>query len=430
MNKIVQISKFVYPNVYPYNNKMSSIKIVLRNDKVNKNGTHPIHFRIISNRKVKYISSTISVKTEQWNNEECRVVKIQNAARINAFLTTKFGELQNQILEVETTHKSVTQKELKEKIYGKTPTNFFVFTQLLIDNYKSKNQIALTDKYKVLLEKLEKFLGNRELYFQEITIHFLEKYEIYLLNTIKNKINTVKNDMKFIRAVYNIAITKDIIEPHHNPFLKFKIKSEKTQRHYLTEEEVKKIEEAILPDFVKIELHRDIFIFQCYGGGLRISDVLSLQWKQFDGSSIQIFTQKTREMITIKLPLKVLSIILKYQKIRDKYLQDNPEQIYPFIFPVYPHNLDLNNAIAHDLILSKSTAYINKNLKTIATIAKIEKNVSTHIGRHTFATLALKKGIRLEYLSKIMTHESIKTTQIYAKIVNSELDKAMEVMNF
>jgi len=409
---------------------MSSIKVVLRKDKMNKNGTHPIHFRIIANRKIKYIASTISVKLEQWNEEESKVIKIQNAARMNAYLTTKFGELQNSVMDVESTHKSVTQKELKEKIYGKTPTNFFVFTQLLIDNYKAKNQIALTDKYSVLLEKLEKFVGKRELFFQEITIHFLERYELYLLQTIKNKINTVKNDMKFIRAVYNIAVTKDVIEPQHNPFHKFKIKSEKTQRHYLTEDEVKKIEEAILPEFMKIELHRDIFIFQCYGGGLRISDVLSLQWKQFDGTSIQVFTQKTREMVTIKLPTKALAIIQKYKKINDSYLIENPDETYPFIFPVYPANLDLNNAIQHDINLSRSTAYINKSLKIIATKAEVNKNISTHIGRHTFATLALKKGIRLEYLSKIMTHESIKTTQIYAKIINSELDKAMEVMNF
>lgn len=397
---------------------------------MNKNGTHPIHFRIIANRKIKYIASTISVKLEQWNEEESKVIKIQNAARINAYLTTKFGELQNSVLDVESTQKSVTQKELKEKIYGKSPTNFFIFTQLLIDNYKAKNQIALTDKYSVLLEKLEKFVGKRELFFQEITIHFLERYEMYLLQTIKNKINTVKNDMKFIRAVYNIAVTKDVIEPHHNPFFKFKIKSEKTQRHYLTEDELKKIEEAILPEFMKIELHRDIFIFQCYGGGLRISDVLSLQWKQFDGTSIQVFTQKTREMVTIKLPTKALAIIQKYKKINDSYLIENPDETYPFIFPVYPANLDLNNAIQHDINLSRSTAYINKSLKIIAKRAEINKNISTHIGRHTFATLALKKGIRLEYLSKIMTHESIKTTQIYAKIINAELDKAMEVMNF
>lgn len=114
---------------------MSSVKIVIRKDKLNKNGTHPIHFRIISSRKIKYIASSISVKLEQWNEVESKVIKIQNSARINAYLTKKFGELQNSVLEVETNTKSVTQRILKEKIYGKKPLNFFEFTEKLIEQY-------------------------------------------------------------------------------------------------------------------------------------------------------------------------------------------------------------------------------------------------------------------------------------------------------
>ncbi len=86
MLKGKQIRTFVYPNVYPKIYKMSSVKIVLRKDKMNKNGTLPIHFRIIANRKIKYIASSISVKLEQWNEEESKVIKIQNAARMNAYL--------------------------------------------------------------------------------------------------------------------------------------------------------------------------------------------------------------------------------------------------------------------------------------------------------------------------------------------------------
>ena len=69
------------------------------------------------------------------------------------------------------------------------------------------------------------------------------------------------------------------------------------------------------------------------------------------------------------------------------------------------------------------------NLKRIAKKAGIKKNLSFHTSRHTFATWALRKGIRIEYVSKLLGHASIKETQIYAKIVNEELDKAMEVFN-
>jgi integrase/recombinase XerD len=68
-------------------------------------------------------------------------------------------------------------------------------------------------------------------------------------------------------------------------------------------------------------------------------------------------------------------------------------------------------------------------LKTIATKAKIEKKISFHTSRHTFATRALRKGMRIEYVSKLIGHSNIKTTQIYAKIVNEELDEAMDVFD-
>lgn len=409
---------------------MSSIKIVLRQDKMNKNGTYPIHFRIISNRQTKYISSTISVKAEQWDKGECKVVKIQNAARINAFLTTKFGELQNNILEVETNQKSVTQKQLKEKIYGKKPVNFFEFTKQVSTEYLTSNKLAQYEKYNTLHEKLLKFNGNSDLSFHDITPTFLHQYEQYLKEKLNNKTNTIKNDMKFIRSTFNKALAQDLIESTLNPFTKYKIKSEKTQRLYLTEDELKSLEEVPLPELSKLKLHRDIFLFQCYGGGLRISDVLALQWKHYDGTHIHVFTQKTKEMISIKLPTKALDIIKNYEALKNTYLNKYPREVYPFVFPMYPTDLNMKDSVALDLAKSRATVLVNNDLRTIGKRAKIEKNISTHIGRHTFATLALKKGIRLEYLSKIMTHESIKTTQIYAKIINAELDKAMEVMNF
>ena len=79
--------------------------------------------------------------------------------------------------------------------------------------------------------------------------------------------------------------------------------------------------------------------------------------------------------------------------------------------------------------ISSNTAYANKNLKVIAEKAGIEKHISFHTSRHTFATRALLKGMRIEYVSKLLGHTAIKTTQVYAKIVNSELDKAMDVFN-
>ncbi len=91
--------------------------------------------------------------------------------------------------------------------------------------------------------------------------------------------------------------------------------------------------------------------------------------------------------------------------------------------------IDYSDPVLLFKAISSNTAYTNKNLKMIADKAEINKNISFHSSRHTWATRALRKGMRIEYVSKLMGHSTIKTTQVYTKIVNSELDNAMNVFD-
>ena len=94
-----------------------------------------------------------------------------------------------------------------------------------------------------------------------------------------------------------------------------------------------------------------------------------------------------------------------------------------------PNDLNVNDARTVDKEISIATAYINKNLKIIAEKVELSKPVSFHVSRHTWATRALTKGMSIDKVSKIMGHAAIRETQIYAKIVSEELDKAMEIFN-
>ena len=79
--------------------------------------------------------------------------------------------------------------------------------------------------------------------------------------------------------------------------------------------------------------------------------------------------------------------------------------------------------------ISSANAYINKDLRKLAKLAGIDKKISFHSARHSWAVRALQRGMRIEYVSKIMGHASVKQTEVYAQIVNEELDKAMDVLN-
>jgi integrase len=401
---------------------MATISIVYRKDKLNKSGEAPINFRIIKDRKVSYVSTGIKLPEDHWDfKKNCVKPKHPNSARLNSFLSNKHTELQDQVFEHETIQKSVTTRQLRDKVYGKKPTDLYTFADQVIADYLKDGRIGTHDKNKSVMEKLKAYAGNRNLSFQDITVEFLEKYEDYLKTTLKNCTNTVAKDFKFFSKLFNEAYGKDLIEHQISPFNKYKIKLEKTERTYLTEDELSLIEEYNVTPGTKIERHRDLFVFAAYSGGLRVSDLLLLQWKDFDGQHIHFTTKKTDNQMSIKVPNKGLGIINKYK----------PAVASPngFIFGLLPDNLDTSNLRVLDTAINRATAYYNKNLKIIATKKEINKPVTSHISRHTFATRALRKGISIDKVSKLLGHANIKETQVYAKIVSSELDKAMDIFN-
>ncbi|MBD2701876.1 integrase catalytic domain-containing protein [Spirosoma sp. BT702] len=165
----------------------------------------------------------------------------------------------------------------------------------------------------------------------------------------------------------------------------------------------------------------DVFV-RLLCGWLRTSDLLQLRWKNFTSTHIVITIYKTRDQLSINLPKRALEILDFYKPITGP----DPDA---FIFPFLDRSVDYTDKRILFNAISSNTAYANKNLKKLATIAEINKEISFHTSRHTFATRALRKGIPMEYVSKLMGHASLKTTQIYAKVVNEELDKAMKVFN-
>ncbi|AEA42450.1 site-specific integrase [Fluviicola taffensis] len=403
---------------------MSSVSIILRKDKVNKKGEYPIHFRIIKYRKVNYISSGFSTLESNWDEKNKRIKargsdSKETASRINAQISKRFSEIQQEVISLETSNRNVSIKTIKDKVIGKKSMDFFEFANSVTESYLTDSKIGTYSKTKGIIEKLKKY--DSSLSFIDITPKFLTAYEAYLRTKLNNSTNTIHTNLKFIRTVFNKAFQQDIIELSSSPFLKFKMKTEKVQRDYLTEDELKIFAEVDTQGNLKLELHQDMFVFAAYSGGLRISDILQLQWIHFDDSHINFTIKKTGSQISIKIPNIALNIIEKYNLTQSEKTS--------YIFPMLPEDTYLRDAIGQDKAISSATAVINKNLKTLAKLAKIEKNISFHISRHTWATRALRKGMSIDKVSKLMGHSAIKETQIYAKIVNSELDKAMDIFN-
>lgn len=156
------------------------------------------------------------------------------------------------------------------------------------------------------------------------------------------------------------AVTEQMLPVEKNPFLKIKLKGEKTMRAFLLDEELTKIEKLKLEKLSMLNHHRNLYVFSAYAGGIRISDLLMMRWENFDGEHIVFQIGKTKDELSIKLPEKSLEIIEFYRSIA---LEKSAEgEIHPksFIFPLL--RLDKNETCKQQIFkaISSATAYTKK----------------------------------------------------------------------
>jgi integrase/recombinase XerD len=263
-----------------------------------------------------------------------------------------------------------------EAIMGKPAVSLFEYANQYISDNNAKGKIGTYKKVKTVVFKLQTFTKTNDFYFDDFDLTFLKKYERYLRDDLKNKQNTIHDNLKIFRRLFNSAIREELIEPQLSPFTKFKLTTEKTTKNYLTEDELKAIEELLLKQGSVMYHHRNLYVFACYAGGIRISDLLQLRWQNFNGIHITLNTQKTRETVSIKLPTKALEIIEVYSKSKP---DSKPAD---YIFPFLKNNMDYSNPKVLFNAISSNTAFANKNLKMMAAKAGIENHISFHCLPH------------------------------------------------
>lgn len=206
-----------------------------------------------------------------------------------------------------------------------------------------------------------------------------------------------------LRGALNAAVREDIIG--ENPINKLntdeKIKMPESKREFLTIDEVK----TLIGTPCKREDIKSAFLFSCYCG-LRISDVLALKWKNVDCTGeqwrINIIMQKTRQPLYLPLSMQAR----KWMPERDGATEEDP------VFSTLP---------------CEDTC--NVQIKPWVKKAGITKHVTYHVSRHTFATMMLTLGADLYTVCKLLGHTDVKTTQIYAKIINKKKDDAIGLID-
>jgi len=162
---------------------MATIKIVLRDNKVDKSGKAPLYLRVTKDRKSRFISIGIKVEPKFWDEDEMKVKKgFPNSQRTNAFIRKKLSEAEDIILDESVKNKLVSTKQLKQFVVGKEPTYFFAYATNYLEANKHRFSYPTYSRYTCILNVFKTYSKTKDLTFDEINKEYIQKYETYMLN--------------------------------------------------------------------------------------------------------------------------------------------------------------------------------------------------------------------------------------------------------
>ena len=391
------------------------IKILfyLLNSKQTAKGTSTIYCRIVMDNLRKQFSTGIDIPSNEWDKLK---QKAKGKSIENKTINLHIDQIKNKLTEAETRlmiekpdNYSIEDIYLifKGEYEENTPTLLKLFKERLDKMEKlvgSEYTIRTFRKFKEVFKHVKDFLRDSykisDISFKKLDFKFIQNFQEYLLIQKKHKPITINKIIQRVNQIVLLAVKYKYIQEH--PFKVYKPLKEAKQLVFLTEEEVKTLENF---QFIqeRLERVRDYYLFSVYTGlayneafGLKEEHII----KGFDGQLwIKMIRQKTQREINIPLLPQALKIIQKY------HIAEDQEYILPTI----------------------SNQKMNSYLKEVAEIVGIKKNLTHHTARKTFAsTILLYNNVPIEIVSKLLGHGNISVTQkSYAQVINKSVSNHM-----
>ena len=387
-----------------------TILFVISSTKTNKKGLCPLNCRITVNKERKQFTTGLFLNPQYWNS---KLQKVNPKDSNQKFLNAQIQQIQNKInsiglvfqLEggectVDNIYNKYVGKEIKKKEF------VYSYYKLYLSRIKklvgSDIKESTYTKFVYVGNHIEAFIKWKfkkpDFPLEELSLQFLNDFEYYLKTEKNQEQITINKVIQRFRAPLKRAVLEGYID--RDPFIFHKSKTVRKEVVFLTTEELRRLEEAVFQQ-KRLALIQDLFIFCCYTG-LAYNEMFCLEKKNlqlgFDGMDwIVMIREKTQRQISVPILPRAEGII-------QKYLSES-NRIFPPI----------------------SNQKFNSYLKEIADVVGIEKRLTHHIARKTFAsTILLYNGVSMEIVSELLGHSSMIITQeSYGKVVQKKISEAM-----
>jgi site-specific recombinase XerD len=374
----------------------------------------PIYLRITVNGERSELSVNRTVAPKKWDARLQRAVGRSESARaLNDYLDSVEVQVKknfNKLLE--------NQDEISATILRDMQTGKHVRNHTIVSVFEMNNQLIEKEEgekyskrtitqYKTTLSRLKEFIESeyrrKDMLLSKLDLAFIRRFDIFLKTRYGIKHNTIMKYLKELKRVIHFAMEMGYID--RDPFMRYKTAFNQNTRDFLTADELERIE---MLDFKikRLEQVKDVFLFVCYTG-ISYSDLDALTRENLsigiDGKNWIVY-ERRKTGVQARIPLLPMA-----QALIDKYENDPECNADNKILPV------------------KSNQKLNAYLSEIADLCDIKKNIIMHVGRHTFATtVTLTNGVPIETVSKMLGNTSLKTTQIYSKVIDTKVAKEMD----
>lgn len=391
-----------------------AVIFVIQRGKSKQGGYAPIVARVTVNGEMVHFATRLSIQPDRWLPKDYRTVgKTKEERQINDALDELRVLVRRKYDEMLRNEEVITAGKIKNTITGldEKSMKLLELCDRFLADYKEWADTKMfcretLGRYELTRRRLADFMQARyrltDLPLRDINLKFINDFDKWLRITQNLNNNTTMKFLRRLKTIYHTAITNGWVQT--DPFGAFKIHMEKVDRGYLTTAELTKLQNKSFSTR-RLEVIRDLFLFSCYTGLAYIdlkqlsSDMLQ-RWP--DGNLwIDTKRQKTQTPVHVRLLDVPLALIEKYKGTAKGNL----------LFPV------------------PSNQKVNAYLKEIAGVCGIDKDLTFHMARHTFATtITLANGVPIETISKMLGHTNIKTTQIYARIIDTKINADMEML--
>ena len=387
-----------------------SLLFSTRNSKMRKNGKVPIEGTITVNGQKCSFSTGKLVLANSWDKVRQSVRGASEEAKnINKFLSAVKARMYEKEAELLDKGFIVTAELLKDAYLDK------------VERLKEHTLIGVLEEHnselapmvgktiskatyfnfehggRLLKNYIQSRYDRNDLYLRELNLSFIQGFHSYLLGECGMRQNTTTKHLKFLKKLLNVAVANNYIS--FNPFNAYKVEREPVEIDFLDEDELRRIINFDTP-LPRLERAKDMFLFGCFTG-LSYIDIKTLTAEHFetDGAGrIWIKKRRVKTGVLSRIPLLPIA-----KMILDKY--KGGEKLLPI----------------------QDAADVNKYLKDIAILCGIDKRITFHTSRHTFATtVTLSNNISLEVVSKMMGHTNTRMTTHYAKLIDRCIGEQMD----